>query len=57
MFVCRFFSAKFEEKDMNVPRIPDLNVFVKNRYGISIFNAMEIFMLKFFNWNVGMYDY
>lgn len=50
----RFFSAKFEEKDMNVPRIPDLNLFARNKYGISIFNAMEIFMLKFFNWSVGM---
>ncbi|KAK4313704.1 hypothetical protein Pmani_014993 [Petrolisthes manimaculis] len=46
-------AAKFEEKDMNVPRIPDLNIFAKNKYGITIFNAMEIFMLKFFNWNVG----
>ncbi|KAG7158616.1 cyclin-J-like, partial [Homarus americanus] len=46
-------AAKFEEKDMNVPRIPELNAFVNNRYGTKIFNSMEAFMLKYFNWNVG----
>ncbi|XP_071551157.1 cyclin-J isoform X3 [Panulirus ornatus] len=46
-------AAKFEEKDLNVPRIPELNAFASNRYSIAIFNSMEAFMLKFFNWNVG----
>ncbi|XP_042879250.1 cyclin-J-like isoform X1 [Penaeus japonicus] len=46
-------AAKFEEKDMNVPRIPELNAFANSRYSIAIFNSMEAFMLTFFNWNIG----
>lgn len=46
-------AAKFEEKDLNVPRIPELNVYASNRYSIQIFNSMEAFMLNFFNWKIG----
>ncbi|XP_066974464.1 cyclin-J isoform X1 [Macrobrachium rosenbergii] len=46
-------AAKFEERDTNVPRIPELNAFVKSKYTVTIFNSMEAFMLNFYNWNVG----
>ncbi|XP_076046897.1 cyclin-J-like [Oratosquilla oratoria] len=46
-------AAKFEEKDANVPRISELNLFANSCYSIGIFNSMEAFMLKFFNWHIG----
>lgn len=49
-----FLAAKFEDKDLDVPGIAILNAFADNQYNASMFKFMEISILKFFNWNIGM---
>jgi len=45
-------AAKIEEKDGNVPRCSQLNVFVKNYFPLSDFFSLEMVMLNYFNWNI-----
>jgi len=45
-------AAKMEEKDGNVPRCSQLNIFVKNYFPLSDFFSLEMVMLNYFNWNI-----
>ena len=45
-------AAKIEEKDGNVPRFSQLNIFVKNYFPLSDFFSLELVMLNYFNWNI-----
>jgi len=45
-------AAKIEEKDGNVPRFTQLNIFVKNYFPLSDFFSLELVMLNYFNWNI-----
>ncbi|XP_068218254.1 cyclin-J-like isoform X2 [Palaemon carinicauda] len=46
-------AAKFEEAEEKIPSITDLNSLVNNKYSLKLFNSMEQYILKSFNWNVG----
>ena len=39
---------------MNVPGFSTLNAFLLDDCTLVFFNSMERFILKYFNWNVGM---
>eukprot|EP00092_Neocalanus_flemingeri_P084064 GFUD01105574.1.p1 GENE.GFUD01105574.1~~GFUD01105574.1.p1 ORF type:complete len:287 (-),score=69.67 GFUD01105574.1:289-1149(-) len=45
-------AAKMEEKDGNVPRCSQLNIFVKNFFPLSDFFSLELVMLNYFHWNI-----
>ena len=47
-----FFSAKFEECDVKIPRIQTLNYFVQNAFLTNEFRQMELLLLEFFCWNL-----
>lgn len=49
---CLLIAAKFEECDLNIPRIPTLNYFVQNAFLTNEFRQMEILLLEFFCWNL-----
>nr|CAD7575953.1 unnamed protein product [Timema californicum] len=50
--VCLLLAAKFEERDVNVPKIHELNELVQNQYPINDFILLEIMTLKFLHWNL-----
>nr|CAD7462372.1 unnamed protein product [Timema tahoe] len=50
--VCLLLAAKFEERDMNVPKIHELNQLVQNQYPTNDFILLEIMTLKFLHWNL-----
>lgn len=49
---CLLIAAKFEECDMNIPRIQTLNYFVQNAFLANEFRQMELLLLEFFCWNL-----
>lgn len=47
-------ASKVEEKDGNVPRYSQMNLFVKNFFPLSDFLNLEFVMLGYFNWRLCM---
>lgn len=45
-------ASKMEERDGNIPRYSQMNLFVKNYFPLSDFLNLEFVMLGFFNWNL-----
>jgi len=46
------FSAKFEERDANVPKISDLNSRVGNQYPVTDFISLEFMIMHFVHWSL-----
>jgi hypothetical protein len=46
------FSAKFEERDANVPKISELNSRVGNQYPVTDFISLEFMIMHFVHWSL-----
>ena len=50
--VCLLLASKLEEKEQKVPKLSELNNIINNQYPLSDFTALEIMVLKFFDWKI-----
>ncbi|KAJ8984897.1 hypothetical protein NQ317_002737 [Molorchus minor] len=50
--VCLLIAAKFEESNMTIPKIADLNAAINNRYTLKEYQDLELIVLKFFHWYI-----
>ncbi|XP_023012765.1 cyclin J isoform X2 [Leptinotarsa decemlineata] len=50
--VCLLIAAKFEENNVTIPKISELNAAINNRYPIKEYKNLEIVMLQFFHWYI-----
>ncbi|CAH1114417.1 unnamed protein product [Psylliodes chrysocephalus] len=48
--VCLLLAAKFEETNLTIPKITELNGAINNRYQIVDYKTLEIVVLRFFQW-------
>lgn len=48
------FLAKYDERDVKIPKIAELNSQLKNPYPVSDFHAMEIKIMILFDWYLGV---
>jgi hypothetical protein len=47
-----FFSAKFEERDANIPKISELNARVGDQYPVTDFISLEFMIMHFLHWSL-----
>ncbi|XP_046990687.1 cyclin-J isoform X1 [Schistocerca americana] len=45
-------AAKFEERDINVPKVSDMNALIESPYPVAEFLAMEFMTLQFLKWSL-----
>lgn len=52
--ICLQVASKYEERDVRIPKISQLNSVVNNRYKTSDFHDLEVMMLSFLDWNLNL---
>jgi len=52
--VCLLVAAKYEERDVGIPKINELNSVVNCRYTTIDFQGLEIMILSFLDWNLNL---
>ncbi|XP_044730146.1 cyclin-J [Chrysoperla carnea] len=52
--VALLLAAKYDERDVKIPKIVELNSQLKNPYPVSDFHAMEIKIMILFDWYLGV---
>ncbi|CAH1173607.1 unnamed protein product [Phaedon cochleariae] len=50
--VCLLVAAKFEENNVTIPKMAELNAANNNRYPLREFKNLEIVLLRFFHWYI-----
>ncbi|KAF0290549.1 Cyclin-J [Amphibalanus amphitrite] len=51
---CLLLATKFEDRDLNVPHVPELHRLVPHCYPLRDYRAVEAILLEFFSWNLSL---